>query len=71
VFPASSLGPAHVREIHGPFPDIEMIATGGIDTHAARAFLEAGCVAVGVGGALVAADRAERRALVAATSVAP
>jgi 2-dehydro-3-deoxyphosphogluconate aldolase/(4S)-4-hydroxy-2-oxoglutarate aldolase len=66
IFPASSLGPAHVREIHGPFPDIEMIATGGIDAGSAGAFLAAGCVAVGVGGALTTAGTDERRALVAA-----
>ena len=66
LFPASSLGPTHARELRGPFPEIECIATGGIDATNARAFLEAGCVAVGVGSALVRAERAERRALVAA-----
>ena len=65
LFPASSLGPSHVRELRGPFPEIELIATGGIDAASARAFLDAGCVAVGVGGALVRADAAERRAIVA------
>jgi 2-dehydro-3-deoxyphosphogluconate aldolase / (4S)-4-hydroxy-2-oxoglutarate aldolase len=68
LFPASSLGPTHVRELRGPFPDIELIATGGIDAAATRAFLDAGCVAVGVGSALVRADAAERRAIVAATA---
>jgi 2-dehydro-3-deoxyphosphogluconate aldolase/(4S)-4-hydroxy-2-oxoglutarate aldolase len=68
LFPASSLGPAHVREMRGPFPDIEMIATGGIDADSAGAFLAAGCVAVGIGGALTTADAAERRALVAAVA---
>lgn len=68
LFPASSLGPSHVRELRGPFPDIELIATGGIDAASARAFLDAGCVAVGVGGALVRADAEERRAIVAAAS---
>ena len=53
VFPASSLGPRHVREVRAPLPDIEMIATGGVDAASARSFLDAGCVAVGVGGALV------------------
>jgi 2-dehydro-3-deoxyphosphogluconate aldolase/(4S)-4-hydroxy-2-oxoglutarate aldolase len=68
VFPASSLGPAHVREIRGPLPDIEMIATGGIDAGSAKDFLAAGCVAVGVGGALTKAGAADRRAIVSATS---
>lgn len=66
LFPASSLGASHVRELRGPFPDIELIATGGIDAASARAFLDAGCVAVGVGSAFVRADTAERRAIVAA-----
>ena len=68
VFPASSLGPGFVRELRGPLRDIELIATGGVDGTDAGAYLEAGCVAVGVGGALVNADRAGRRAIVAATS---
>jgi 2-keto-3-deoxy-6-phosphogluconate aldolase len=45
-----------------------MVATGGVDAGSARAFLDAGCVAVGIGGAIVRADAAERRALV--TSIA-
>ncbi len=70
LFPASSLGPAHVRELRGPFPNIELIATGGVDAASAGAFLEAGCVAVGIGSALVRATTAQRRAIVAATAVA-
>lgn len=68
VFPASSLGPGFVRELRGPLRDIELIATGGVDATDAGAYLEAGCVAVGVGSALVNADRAGRRAIIAATS---
>jgi 2-dehydro-3-deoxyphosphogluconate aldolase / (4S)-4-hydroxy-2-oxoglutarate aldolase len=68
LFPASSLGAAHVREMRGPFPDIELIATGGVDGGSAVAFLSAGCVAVGIGGALARADQAARRALVAAVA---
>jgi 2-dehydro-3-deoxyphosphogluconate aldolase/(4S)-4-hydroxy-2-oxoglutarate aldolase len=69
VFPASSLGPTHIREMRGPFPDIELIATGGIDATNARAFLDAGCVAVGLGSAIVRAGSGERRALL--SSIAP
>lgn len=64
LFPASSLGPTHARELRGPFPEIECIATGGIDASNARAFLDAGCVAVGVGSAITRATPAQRRALV-------
>ena len=68
VFPASSLGPSHVRELRGPLPDIQLVATGGVDATNAGSFLAAGCVAVGVGGALVSGSRDERRALLAAAS---
>jgi 2-dehydro-3-deoxyphosphogluconate aldolase/(4S)-4-hydroxy-2-oxoglutarate aldolase len=68
VFPASSLGPSHIRELRGPFPEIELIATGGVDATNARSFLEAGCVAVGIGGALVNGSRDERRAIVTAAA---
>ncbi|HEY7703188.1 MAG TPA: bifunctional 4-hydroxy-2-oxoglutarate aldolase/2-dehydro-3-deoxy-phosphogluconate aldolase [Candidatus Limnocylindrales bacterium] len=68
LFPASSLGPAHVRELRGPLPDIELIATGGVDAASAGAFLSAGCVAVGIGGALVNASPAERAAILEAVT---
>jgi len=64
VFPASSAGPNHIRELRGPMPEIELIATGGIDASNARAFLDAGAVAVGVGSAIARATPDERRALV-------
>lgn len=66
LFPASSLSPAHVRELRGPLGEIEIIPTGGIDASNAGAFLDAGAVAVGVGSALVTADAAGRRRILAA-----
>jgi 2-dehydro-3-deoxyphosphogluconate aldolase / (4S)-4-hydroxy-2-oxoglutarate aldolase len=64
VFPASSVGPGHVREVRGPMPEIELIPTGGIDASSAAAFLAAGAVAVGMGGAIVNAAPDERAAIV-------
>ena len=66
LFPASSAGPSHVRELRGPMPEIELIATGGVDASNARAFLDAGAVAVGIGGAIARGTPDERRALVGA-----
>ena len=66
LFPASSLGPAHIRELRGPLPEVEVIPTGGIDASNARAFLDAGAVAVGIGSAIVRAAPSERRAIVEA-----
>jgi 2-dehydro-3-deoxyphosphogluconate aldolase/(4S)-4-hydroxy-2-oxoglutarate aldolase len=68
VFPVSSLGPSHIRELRGPLREIELIATGGVDATNVAAYLDAGCVAVGVGGALVNADRAGRQAIITAAS---
>jgi 2-dehydro-3-deoxyphosphogluconate aldolase/(4S)-4-hydroxy-2-oxoglutarate aldolase len=66
LFPGSSLGPSHVRELRGPLPEIETIVTGGVDNVNAVAFLAAGAVAVGVGSALGRMSVAERSGLVAA-----
>jgi len=70
LFPGSSLGANHVRELRGPMPEIETIVTGGVDATNAVAFLEAGAVAVGIGSALVRAPTAERRALLEAIGTA-
>ena len=68
LFPASAAGPSFVRELRGPMPDAQLIPTGGVDASNAQAFLEAGAVAVGIGGAITRADAATRRAIVAATA---
>jgi 2-dehydro-3-deoxyphosphogluconate aldolase/(4S)-4-hydroxy-2-oxoglutarate aldolase len=64
LFPASSLGASHVRELRGPLPEIETIVTGGVDGANAAAFLAAGATAIGIGSALVRMSAPERRALV-------
>jgi len=64
LFPASAVGPAFVRELRGPMPDVELIPTGGIDATNALSFLDAGAAAVGIGSAITRADPASRRALV-------
>ncbi len=71
LFPGSSAGPAHVREVRAPLPEIELIVTGGIDASNAAAFLSAGATAVGVGSALLRATPQERRALIEAIRRAP
>jgi 2-dehydro-3-deoxyphosphogluconate aldolase / (4S)-4-hydroxy-2-oxoglutarate aldolase len=68
LFPASAAGPQMIRELRGPLPEIEIIPTGGVDASNAEAFLDAGAVAVGIGSAIVRANRAERRDLVARLS---
>ena len=53
IFPANVMGPSYLKDLHGPFPDIPFMPTGGVDLNTARTWLEAGAVALGVGGALI------------------
>jgi 2-dehydro-3-deoxyphosphogluconate aldolase/(4S)-4-hydroxy-2-oxoglutarate aldolase len=53
VFPAGALGPGFFREIRGPFPQIPLMATGGINLENARDFITFGADALGVGSALI------------------
>ncbi len=57
AFPASVLTPTWVRAMHGPFPGVSFVATGGVDAGNARSFLDAGCRGVAVGSALESADQ--------------
>lgn len=52
VFPAGRLGPGYLRDLHGPFPQIRLMPTGGVSPDNAVDYLKAGAVAVGVGGEL-------------------
>lgn len=50
VFPITRLGgAAYIRDLLAPFPDLKLMATGGVDLNQARELINAGCVAVGVG----------------------
>lgn len=54
VFPASAVGGAkYIKALKGPFPQIEMIPTGGVNLDTTADFLRAGACAVAVGGELV------------------
>src|SRR5206468_6323247 len=45
-------GPAYIRVIRDPLPDVPMLAAGGTNLDNAVAFLEAGCLGVGLGASL-------------------
>lgn len=66
LFPASAAGPSFLRELKGPMPEVEILATGGVNAANAAAFLDVGAVAVGIGTAFVSAGPEERRSLVQA-----
>jgi 2-dehydro-3-deoxyphosphogluconate aldolase / (4S)-4-hydroxy-2-oxoglutarate aldolase len=54
VFPAGTAGgPAYIRSLKAPLPEIKLVPTGGVTLANAAAYIEAGAEAVGVGGELV------------------
>lgn len=53
VFPADSVGPAHLKALKGPFPQIRLMPTGGVNLETLGNFVQAGACAVGLGSALV------------------
>jgi 2-dehydro-3-deoxyphosphogluconate aldolase/(4S)-4-hydroxy-2-oxoglutarate aldolase len=52
VFPADQLGPAHLKALKAPFPEIPLMPTGGVTVETLPAFKKAGADAFGVGGPL-------------------
>ena len=53
VFPARIGGPKFIKDVLAPLPFLKLVPTGGVGPENARDFLEAGAVAVGIGGNLV------------------
>jgi 2-dehydro-3-deoxyphosphogluconate aldolase/(4S)-4-hydroxy-2-oxoglutarate aldolase len=49
LFPASTGGIGHFKALLGPFPDIKVVPTGGVDLNMIGDWLAAGAFAVGVG----------------------
>ena len=53
LFPASLGGPAYLKALRDPFPRIPFVAVGGVGLAEMDGYLDAGAIAVGVGGPLV------------------
>src|SRR5262249_28537350 len=53
IFPADVGGPAFLKALRGPLPQIRRMRTGGVDLTMAEPFLKAGACCLGVGGSLV------------------
>jgi 2-dehydro-3-deoxyphosphogluconate aldolase/(4S)-4-hydroxy-2-oxoglutarate aldolase len=53
VFPADVLGPAFIKAVRAPLPQVRLMPTGGVDLTTAADFLKAGACCLGVGGQLV------------------
>lgn len=54
VFPCGNMGGAkYIKALKGPFPQIEMVPTGGVNLDTAADFIKAGACAVAVGSELI------------------
>jgi 2-dehydro-3-deoxyphosphogluconate aldolase/(4S)-4-hydroxy-2-oxoglutarate aldolase len=53
IFPCDVGGPAYLKSLNRPLPQIRMMPTGGVDLTTAEAFLKAGACCLGVGSQLV------------------
>src|SRR6202045_3131674 len=57
VFPCGQVGGAkYIKALKGPFPQVPMVPTGGVNLNTAAEFIEAGAVALGIVGELVQAE---------------
>ena len=55
LFPAEFFGPAYIKSMKGPFPQIDFVPTGGVNENNVADFIKAGAVATAAGGSLVEA----------------
>jgi 2-dehydro-3-deoxyphosphogluconate aldolase/(4S)-4-hydroxy-2-oxoglutarate aldolase len=53
IFPAGLHGPRYLSDLRGPFPDVPLLPSGGVNAENAAAFLAAGAVAVCAGTGVV------------------
>jgi 2-dehydro-3-deoxyphosphogluconate aldolase/(4S)-4-hydroxy-2-oxoglutarate aldolase len=57
VFPCGQVGGAkYIKALKGPFPQIPFVPTGGVNLNTAAEFIEAGAIALGIGGELVSSE---------------
>jgi 2-dehydro-3-deoxyphosphogluconate aldolase/(4S)-4-hydroxy-2-oxoglutarate aldolase len=62
IFPCSAMGGfGYIRALKGPFPQMPMIASGGVNQQTAGDFILAGADALGIGRDLIHQDAIKRR----------
>ena len=62
VFPCSQVGgDTYIKALKRPFPQVRLIAAGGVNQRTACHFIEAGASAIGVGGELIPRDAIQLR----------
>ena len=53
IFPARHVGPGYLKDLLGPFPELKLLPSGGINEQNAAEFLKAGALAVCCGTSVV------------------
>ena len=62
IFPCAPVGSFnYIRALKIPFPQIRLIASGGVTQHSAASFIQAGASALGIGNELIPQDALRRR----------
>ena len=62
IFPCAQVGGhAYIRALRGPFPDVRLIAAGGISQGTAADFIHAGAAALGIGHNLIQPQAIQKR----------
>lgn len=53
VFPATAMGPAYIKDVLAPLPQVRLLPTGGVSLDNVGEFIKAGATAVAAGSSLV------------------
>ncbi len=62
IFPCAQVGgPGYIRALKGPFPELRLIASGGVTQNTAADFILAGAVALGIGQNLIQPQAIQKR----------
>ena len=70
VFPSAALGgPAFLRAVRGPLPDVRLVPTSGPTSETIAEYMSAGAVAVGIGGEVYSSGFTPKRVESAARRV--
>jgi 2-dehydro-3-deoxyphosphogluconate aldolase/(4S)-4-hydroxy-2-oxoglutarate aldolase len=62
VFPCAQVGgDSYIRALRGPFPQVQLIAAGGVNQQTASHFILAGAAALGIGRELIPREALEKK----------
>lgn len=70
IFPAEFFGPAYIKSIKAPLPQVELVPTGGVNPGNVGEFLRAGATATAAGSSLVEAKALQEKHWAAITAKA-